>query len=97
MKAIWNNQTVAEAKKDELIRIEGNWYFPPASINKEYFSETDMHTTVFGKVRQVTTQSLLMEKKTQVLPGIIQSRWMVRLKKSAMILPITLHSGTGLK
>lgn len=49
MKAVWNNQTVAEAKKDELIRIEGNWYFPPSSIKKEYFSETDTHTTCFWK------------------------------------------------
>lgn len=32
MKAIVNGTLVAEAPQDELIRIEGNWYFPPKSI-----------------------------------------------------------------
>ena len=32
MKAIVNGTVVAEAPQDELIRIEGNWYFPPKSI-----------------------------------------------------------------
>lgn len=44
MKAVWNNEIIAEANKDDLIRIEGNWYFPPSSIKKEYFSPSDMHT-----------------------------------------------------
>lgn len=35
MKAIWNDQVVAEADKDELIYIEQNWYFPPSSVNQE--------------------------------------------------------------
>ena len=42
MKAIWNNQVVAES--DDTIVIEGNHYFPPQSINKEYFEKTDHHT-----------------------------------------------------
>jgi uncharacterized protein (DUF427 family) len=49
MRAIWNNQVVAEATKDELIYIEGNWYFPPASIKNEYFLPNDEHTTCFWK------------------------------------------------
>ncbi len=44
MKAIWNNETIAEASKEELIRIEGNWYFPPKSLNWEFLSESDHHT-----------------------------------------------------
>jgi uncharacterized protein (DUF427 family) len=44
MKAIWNNTTIAEAPKEDLIRIEGNWYFPPNSIHREYFTESDHHT-----------------------------------------------------
>jgi uncharacterized protein (DUF427 family) len=35
MKAIWNDKVVAEAPKDELINIEGNWYFPPDSVNQD--------------------------------------------------------------
>ena len=44
MKAIWNNEVIAEANQDELVRIEGNWYFPPKSLNWEFFSESDHHT-----------------------------------------------------
>lgn len=35
MKAVWQDKVVAEAPKEELIYIEGNWYFPPASVNKK--------------------------------------------------------------
>lgn len=45
MKAVWNNTTVAEASEDRLIRIEGNWYFPPDAIKKEYFTPSNHHTT----------------------------------------------------
>lgn len=45
MKAVWNNTTIAEAPEDRLIRIEGNWYFPPDAIKKEYFALNDHHTT----------------------------------------------------
>lgn len=49
MKALWNDQVIAEASQDELIRIEGNWYFPPTSINREFFKDSDHHTTCFWK------------------------------------------------
>lgn len=49
MKAEWNNQTIAEANQDDLVRIEGNWYFPSQSINKEYFKPSTHHTTCFWK------------------------------------------------
>jgi uncharacterized protein (DUF427 family) len=42
MKAIWNGQVLAES--DDTIVIEGNHYFPPESINKAYFKESDYHT-----------------------------------------------------
>lgn len=32
MKAVWKGQIIATADKDELIYIEGNWYFPPSSL-----------------------------------------------------------------
>ena len=34
MKAIFNNQIIAES--DNTIVIEGNHYFPPESVNKEF-------------------------------------------------------------
>lgn len=49
MKAIWNDTVIAEAPQEELIRIEGNWYFPPDSIKREYFADSDTHTTCFWK------------------------------------------------
>lgn len=49
MKALWNNTVIAEANNDDLIRIEGNWYFPPDAIKKEFFKESDHHTTCFWK------------------------------------------------
>ncbi|OGU35084.1 MAG: hypothetical protein A2068_00600 [Ignavibacteria bacterium GWB2_35_6b] len=42
MKAIWNNKILAES--NDTIIIEGNHYFPPQTINKEYFKESDTHT-----------------------------------------------------
>ncbi len=41
MKAVWNDQVVAEANKEDLIYIEGNWYFPGDSLNMEYFKQSD--------------------------------------------------------
>lgn len=32
MQARWGDTVIAEAAKDELVRIEGNWYFPPSAI-----------------------------------------------------------------
>jgi uncharacterized protein (DUF427 family) len=43
MKAIWKNQVIAES--DNTIVIEGNHYFPPQSVNKEFLTATDTVTT----------------------------------------------------
>lgn len=42
MKAIWNNQVIAES--NDTVVVEGNHYFPPSSINKEFFKETATHS-----------------------------------------------------
>lgn len=41
MKAVWNGQVIAEADKDDLIYIEQNWYFPPASVKSEFLTKSD--------------------------------------------------------
>ena len=41
MKAVLGDKILAEAPKDKLIYIEGNWYFPESSVEKLYFSESD--------------------------------------------------------
>jgi uncharacterized protein (DUF427 family) len=40
MKAIWKDQVIAEAPKEELVYIEGNWYFPPASVKQEFLQKS---------------------------------------------------------
>lgn len=49
MKALWNDTVIAEAPKECLIRIEGNWYFPPDALKREYFTDSDHHTTCHWK------------------------------------------------
>ncbi|MCA9337688.1 DUF427 domain-containing protein [Candidatus Saccharibacteria bacterium] len=41
MKAVWNGKVVAEADKKDLIYIEGNWYFPPASVKKDMLRKSE--------------------------------------------------------
>jgi uncharacterized protein (DUF427 family) len=43
MKATWENTVVAQS--NETIVVEGNHYFPPDSINPEYFAPSDTHST----------------------------------------------------
>ena len=47
MKAIWENRVLAES--DRTIVIEGNHYFPPSSLKREYFAGSDKHTTCHWK------------------------------------------------
>ena len=42
MKAVWQDTVIAES--DKTIEVEGNHYFPPESIKKEYLNESDTHT-----------------------------------------------------
>lgn len=35
MKAIWNNTTIAEADKNDLVYIEQRWYFPPDKVRQD--------------------------------------------------------------
>ena len=43
MKATWHNADLAESHK--TIVVEGNHYFPPETINRDYFQESSTHTT----------------------------------------------------
>jgi uncharacterized protein (DUF427 family) len=43
MKAIWQNAVLAES--DNTVVVEGNNYFPPDSINRDYFRESSTHST----------------------------------------------------
>ena len=41
-RAIWNGVVLAESNETEI--VEGNYYFPPDSINNEYFKSSETHT-----------------------------------------------------
>ncbi len=43
MKAIWNNQVIAESHV--TVVIENNHYFPPESIKIDFFKPSEAHTT----------------------------------------------------
>ncbi len=38
MKATWNGATIAES--DDIVKVEGNAYFPAAALNKDYIKES---------------------------------------------------------
>ena len=43
MKATFKDQIIAQS--NNTIIIEGNHYFPPNSVNKQFLKESDHHTT----------------------------------------------------
>jgi uncharacterized protein (DUF427 family) len=46
-KAMWNGAVLAES--DETVVVEGNHYFPHASVNWDYFQENSYQTTCAWK------------------------------------------------
>ena len=47
MKAIWHGRVLAES--DDTRVVEGNHYFPPDSLAREYFQDSPTHTTCSWK------------------------------------------------
>ncbi len=41
-KAIWNNTVLAESNRCEM--VEGNHYFPPEAVKREYLKPSNSHT-----------------------------------------------------
>lgn len=42
VQAIWNGEVLAAS--DQCRQVEGNYYFPPESLNQAYFKASDTHT-----------------------------------------------------
>jgi len=42
-KAIWNGQVIAESGRCEM--VEGNHYFPPEAVKREFLQPSETHTT----------------------------------------------------
>lgn len=47
MEAVWNGAVIASS--DKTVVVEGNHYFPPDSINRQYFADSSKHTTCHWK------------------------------------------------
>ena len=45
--ATWNGTVIAESDKYEI--VDGNVYFPPEAIKKEYFKDSSTHTVCSWK------------------------------------------------
>jgi uncharacterized protein (DUF427 family) len=43
MKATWNGATIAES--DDIVKVEGNAYFPADALNKDYVRESTTKST----------------------------------------------------
>lgn len=60
-RAVWNGQILAES--DDLVNVEGNYYFPESSLNKAFFKKSDTHTTCPWK-GQASYYSIEVDGKT---------------------------------
>jgi len=43
MKATWNGATIAES--DDIVKVEGNAYFPAAALNRDYVKDSATKST----------------------------------------------------
>ena len=43
MKAVWKNAVLAESH--QTVMVEGNHYFPPEAVNRQYLRPSNTHTT----------------------------------------------------
>lgn len=46
-KAVWNGAVLAESQQTEV--VEGNHYFPPDTIRREFFRDSGTHTVCSWK------------------------------------------------
>ena len=60
MKAVWNGKVVAES--DDIVTVEGNAYFPAASLDRVVVTES-AHTTVCGWKGTARYYSLAVDGK----------------------------------
>jgi len=49
MKAVLNGTVIAEAPQEDLVKIEGNWYFPPAAVNSDLLVKSPTQYTCSWK------------------------------------------------
>ncbi len=74
-KAIWNGAVVAESDKVE--EVEGNLYFPPDALKREYFVDS-AHTSICPWKGTAGYYSLVVDGKTNT-----NAAWIYRDPKPA--------------
>lgn len=74
-KAIWNGAVLAESDQTEV--VEGNHYFPPDSLNQEFFRPSDA-TTVCGWKGTARYYDVVVEDKVNA-----QAAWYYAEPKQA--------------
>ncbi|WP_151478532.1 DUF427 domain-containing protein [Streptomyces albicerus] len=47
LRAVWNGTVIAEAPRTVI--VQGNHYFPPEALHREYFTETRSRSLCFWK------------------------------------------------
>lgn len=63
MEAKWNNKIIA--KSDQTIIVEGNHYFPPDSVNKEFLKESS-HSTKCPWKGTASYYNVVVDGKTNI-------------------------------
>ena len=61
MKAVWNDRVIADS--DQTVVVEGNHYFPPDSVNREYLCDSST-TTVCGWKGTACYYDLVVDGRT---------------------------------
>ena len=77
MKAVLGDIVIADSPKEDLISIEGNWYFPPSSVKTELLekSPTPYHCPWKGDCQyfSVKTDGGLLQDRAFSYPDPIPS------------------------
>jgi len=76
VKAIWNDTVLAESNNCHI--VEGNYYFPPEDVKKEYLQSSDTRSVCpwKGETSYYSLQTMP--------PGIIRIQRMQRLRSRIM-------------
>jgi len=72
LKAVWNDAVIAES--DDIVTVEGNAYFPAASLNMDYVKPSEHHTVCPWKGTASYYTLEVGGNRTQMLPGSTPSR-----------------------
>jgi uncharacterized protein (DUF427 family) len=67
-RAIWNNAVIAEAPTEKIKIVEGNVYFPPDAIDKQ-FVRSSTHTTTCGWKGGANYYDLVVDGQENSLVG----------------------------